>query len=245
VSPWVKNVLLHGVVDVEGIIGQLDGAYDTKEDINDGEQQMLVLGQKGRSFAVYYADFERSLIAADGVTWPDRVKRLFLESGFSRELRAALIPVKKPEKFEDYINVVRRVALDLERSKGQATGYGFSSSGSKSTTTGSMDWEAAPEVRLATLGVESSSVRAKRVSRDVLDARKAQGLCLRCGNRGHRVADCEYLPPVAVNTVGLGPRTGNGTGSQKNSVRISKSSADRIREINQVLEDLEDDDDDY
>jgi len=103
-----------------------------------------------------------------------------------------------------------------------------------------MDWETAPEIRLATLGVESGSLRAKRVSKDVLDARKAQGLCLRCGNKGHRIADCEYLPPagVAVNTVGLGPETG----SQRSIVRSSKSSADRIKEINQVLGELEDDD---
>jgi len=100
VSPWVKTSVLHNVATVEGIIIQLDAAYDTREDINDGEQQMLVLEQKGRSFAVYYADFERSLIAADGITWPDRVKRLFLESGFSKELRTALIPVKNQRILE-------------------------------------------------------------------------------------------------------------------------------------------------
>ena len=59
-------------------------------------------------------EFERSLIAADRVTWPDRVKRLFLESGFLKELRVALILVEKPEKFEDYVVVVQRVVMDLE-----------------------------------------------------------------------------------------------------------------------------------
>ena len=65
------------------------------------------------------AEFKRSLIAANRVLWPDRVKRLFLETGFLKELRTALVPVIKPDKFGDYINIVRRVALDLERSKGK------------------------------------------------------------------------------------------------------------------------------
>jgi hypothetical protein len=63
---------------------------------------------------VYFTEFERSLIAADRVLWLNQVKRLFLESGFSKELRAALIPVEKPENFEGYVTIIRRVALDLE-----------------------------------------------------------------------------------------------------------------------------------
>jgi hypothetical protein len=57
----------------------------------------------------------------DRVLWPNRVKRLFLESGFLKELRAALIPVEKPKNFEGYVTIVRRVALDLER--GYSKGY--------------------------------------------------------------------------------------------------------------------------
>ena len=80
---------------------------------------MLSLQQKERPFAVYLAEFKRSLIAANRVLWPDRVKRLFLETGFSKELRTALVPVIKLDKFRDYINIVRRVVLYLERSKGK------------------------------------------------------------------------------------------------------------------------------
>jgi hypothetical protein len=119
VTPWVKSVGQEGTVSE--LFSLLDAIYYTREEVDNGERQMLLLQQKGRPFAVYYAEFERSLIAADGVTWPERVKRLFLESGFSKELRAALIPVEKPENFNNYVAVVRRVALDLERghSRGQ------------------------------------------------------------------------------------------------------------------------------
>ena len=112
VIPWVKSIGQQGIV-LE-LCGQLDTAYNTREEVDNSEQQMLVLQQKNQSFVVYYTEFEYSLIAADGVLWLNRVKRLFLESGFLKELRAALILVEKPENFEDYVAVVRRVAIDLE-----------------------------------------------------------------------------------------------------------------------------------
>ena len=43
---------------------------------------------------------------------------MFLEAGFSRELRTALVLVEKPENFENYIVVVRRVVIELERGRG-------------------------------------------------------------------------------------------------------------------------------
>jgi len=63
---------------------------------------------------VYFTEFKRSLIATDRVLWPNQVKRLFLESSFLKELRIALILVEKPENFEGYVTIIRRVVLDLE-----------------------------------------------------------------------------------------------------------------------------------
>ena len=50
--------------------------------------------------------------------------------------------------------------------------------GSYDTT---MDWETAPEVRVAS----ASETYAKRVSKDMIKARKEKGLYLRYGNTGH------------------------------------------------------------
>lgn len=183
VTPWVQMAITNGIADVKGLVEQLEAAYDTREEIDDGEKQLFALQQKNRHFAVYYAEFERSLIAANGITWPDRVKRMFLESGLSKELRMALIPVEKPDDFEGYVAVVRRVAMDLE--KGRGIGH------LPSSYSVGMEWETAPEVRIASSGIH----RAKRVSREVFEARKAKGLCLRCGQDGHRIRDCVYLPP--------------------------------------------------
>lgn len=195
VSPWVAMATTNGMAKLTGLIDQLDAAYNTREEVEDGEKQLWNLQQKSRPFVVFFAEFERLLIAANGITWPDRVKRMFLEAGFSKELRIALIPVEKPENFESYIAIVRRVAMELERGRGTSLSY---DNGILPGDNG-MDWEVAPEVRVAALGAESKGLRAKRVSKDVLEARRANGLCLRCGNTGHRIRDCSYLPPVKVN----------------------------------------------
>jgi len=57
-----------------------------------------------------------------------------------------------------------------------------------------MDWETAPEVRVASV----SRTYAKRVSKDVIKARKEKGLCLRYGNAGHRIRNYTYLALVRL-----------------------------------------------
>jgi hypothetical protein len=232
VTPWVKSARQQGIESVVGLFTILDASYDTLEEVDLGEQQMLGLQQKSRSFAVYFAEFERHLIAANGVLWPPRVKRLFLESGFSQELRTALIPVEKPEKFEDYVAVVRRVALDLERGRSGKMPWSSSKVGSASYDTSSslMDWETAPEV-----SISASGTRAKRVSKDILEARKKTGSCLRCGNTGHRLKDCEYLPPLGleVNAAALLRPASNGR------TRITPA---RVRIIEETLAEMDSDD---
>ena len=63
--------------------------------------------------------------------------------------------------------------------------------GSYDTT---MDWETALEVRIASV----SGTYIKRVSKDVIKARKEKGLCLRYSNTGHRIRNCTYLALVEL-----------------------------------------------
>jgi hypothetical protein len=148
--------------------------------------------------------------------WPNWVKRLFLESGFSKELRAALILVEKPENFEGYVTIIRRVALNLER--GHSKGHWDASS----YDTG-MEWETAPEVRMAS----TSGTYTKRVSKDVIKARKEKGLYLRYSNAGHRIRNCTYLALIRLE-----PHSANRS-------RTSKISASRVRQVNEVLGELD------
>jgi len=71
----------------------------------------------------------------------------------------------------------------------------------------------------------ASRTYTKRVSKDVIEARKEKGLCLRYGNAGHWIRNCTYLA-----LVGLEANSGS---------RIAKISASRVRQINEVLGELD------
>ena len=130
---------------------------------------------------------------------------MFLEAGFSRELRTALVLVEKPENFKNYIIVVRQVIMELER------GYGISLFINNRVlySNNRINWEVAPEVRVAALGVENNGLRAKRVAKDVLEARRAKGLYLWYGNSGYRIRNYSYLPLIQVNTSRLSLENNN------------------------------------
>jgi hypothetical protein len=57
-----------------------------------------------------------------------------------------------------------------------------------------MDWETAPEVRVAS----TSRTYTKRVSKDVIKAYKEKGLYLRYRNTSHRIRNYTYLAPVRL-----------------------------------------------
>jgi len=139
-----------------------------------------------------------------------------LESGFSKELRVALIPVEKPENFEGYVTIIRRVVLDLERGHGK--GYWSTDIGSYDTT---IDWETAPEVRIASM----SRTHIKRVSKDVIKARKEKGLYLRYSNTSHRIRNCTYLVPVRLEA--------------DSRSRMAKISTSRVYQVNEILGELD------
>jgi adenine-specific DNA methylase len=84
-----------------------------------------------------------------------------------------------------------------------------------------MEWETTPEARVAS----TSGTYAKRVSKDVIEARRSKGLCLRCGNSGHRIRDCTFLPPtrpeVKVFTARAGEISLNR--SQKSGISASRA----------------------
>ncbi len=44
----------------------------------------------------------------------------------------------------------------------------------------------------------ASRTYTKRVSKDVIEARKSKGLCLRCDNSGYCIWECMYLLPVRI-----------------------------------------------
>ena len=148
--------------------------------------------------------------------WPDQVKQLFLESGFSKELCVALILVEKPKKFRDYVAIIQQVAINLER--GHSKGYQLTDTSPHNTR---IDQETTLEVHVALFKV--SRTCAKQVSKDVIKTCKENGLCLQCGDVDHQIQDYIYLPLIRLE------------GNHKAKVK-----ALQVCQVTQVLEELSD-----
>lgn len=58
-----------------------------------------------------------------------------------------------------------------------------------------MDWEPTQTTTVATIRrLQSSQKRAKWVSHEEIGRRMKDGSCIRCGNDGHMIRDCSFLP---------------------------------------------------
>jgi hypothetical protein len=143
----------------------------------------MALKQGKRPFATYLANFKHSLLAADGLDWPNQIKRIFLETGFSKELSIALMPVQKPLKFNDFVTVVYRVAIDLKRGAWRVGGGSYrASSLYRDSIANEIDWDLELEVKISTMRIKK---RAKLISHTILLARKKKGLYLYYRYLGH------------------------------------------------------------
>jgi adenine-specific DNA methylase len=84
--------------------------------------------------------------------------------------------------------------------------------------------------------VAFARAHAKRVSKDVVEARKSKGLCLRCGNAGYRIRECTYLPPTRPEVRVFAARSNGSIGlNRSHKTRVTAS---RVRQIKEVLDEL-------
>jgi hypothetical protein len=72
-----------------------------------------------------------------------------------------------------------------------------------------------------------SGTHAKRVSKDVIKARKEKGLCLYYGNTSYRIRNYMYLVLIRLESYST---------SRSRTLKISAS---RVRQVNEVLGELD------
>ena len=71
----------------------------------------------------------------------------------------------------------------------------------------------------------------------MIKAHRSKGLCLRCGNAGHRIRECTYLPPTGPE-VSVSAARSDGSISLDRS-RETRVNASRVRQIEDVLRELD------
>ena len=148
--------------------------------------------RNGQMLSDYIPKFEELLARAGGTTWDDVVCINYLQNSLNSELSEALISNPRlPIEYQSFKDDVLRIDAQLQAFKGRhkpRTGgmskmWNTKHTGADAIPGGNaMDWE------------PTKTNAASWVSQEELERRKEQGLCLRCGGKGHMIRNCKLKP---------------------------------------------------
>ena len=158
--------------------------------------------QGGRDMDKFFAEFGETLVMAGGLAWQDEQKKIVLDTAISPKYLQALIGCMKNPTYSGYVGQLHTIAHDLKRveaaDKGQPRTPMPVVSQHPNSTSDSMDWEPTGAAQLAAVGKtptpRTPQRRARWVDQAELDRRRTTGDCFRCGNPGHIVRNCPFLP---------------------------------------------------
>lgn len=210
--PWM-NAKIQGDImpSFAEFYKELDRAFSDP----DRRQQALVrihrMKQGKKDLREFLGEFNQVLAEAGALTWTDEQKKGFLEAAVNVEVLQALIgnpTLGGDDSYESYCETLLRVDQQQKRLQGASKGrprisaydtQRVPSTIPKSKDPNTMDWEptvAALRAEVATLRTNqpSKTQRARWVPDSEIQARRAQGVCYRCGTKGHLVKDCDFLP---------------------------------------------------
>lgn len=195
VSTWVKDVLNDQSHEATAK-SFLKHAKTVFGDPNAQRNAIVALNvikqKKDEFFSEYLSRFETTLYKAGGLSWPDAIKVNHLYTSLNDELSDALVgtPGLHTDDYASFKNDLFVIDAQLQarrtrHRRGQNTGPAPRPT-MKTTSTNAhadvMDWE------------PTKTNTAQWVSETELQRRRENGLCLRCGRSGHRIARCNMKP---------------------------------------------------
>jgi hypothetical protein len=203
VEPWVKAVHQNDQYSVDGLVEQLRAAYDDAQAAERASSKLTTMRQGNKSFAAFLAEFDRTILEAGGLAWADQVKKTFLNNCLSKELKTALVPVIAPTVYREYCSLLHTVSNNLEALKKDDKLRTTPQFTTPETVPAPdiMDWAPTP-IQVAT----ARTKRAQWVEKDILQKRREEERCLRCGEGGHFVSGCTLLPAVPPKGIRTKPK---------------------------------------
>lgn len=150
------------------------------------------------SFARFLPRFETELANAGALSFNEAIKISLLENAISQSMQERLVSVfPLPTEYNSFTSLLQTIGSRLDAL--QIPWKGRSQPPSKQeTNVDVMNWE--PTHTFAAHSLANTSRRAKWVSKEELQRRRSNRLCIRCGASGHMISSCQYAPAHRPST---------------------------------------------
>ena len=194
-GPWVEKQELVGLT-VLRFFAQLRSAFGDELTQQRALKELETLKQGKKPYQEFYTKFARLVSEAEGDDWPDATKNKFFCDALRPQVLSAIRLQARMAggAFEDWERAARSFCVDDDALA--RPGYFRGGIQSPQTTTEAMEWEptrkAGPQGTQAGRGEDKR--RAKWVSPEEIQRRRAENLCTQCGGSGHWRNQCPHLP---------------------------------------------------
>jgi hypothetical protein len=253
IHPWMQYAREKSEFTVEGLLSQMDQAFADPQKQTKALEKINRIRQGNQDFRTFLQDFEQTLLEAQGWGWADEVKKGYLKSGLNRELCDRLVTQVEPDKYTDFTAQLRMIsdklqqikAWDNRRNRGRG-GNSYTPQVTTQSTGDSMDWEPTQTSTVAATGrtlsgrSQQGQRRAMWVSHEEIGRRRANGSCIRCGDDGHMIRDCPFLPAQNPNRQQQANRQLNGNSSGRKLRFASAHPTPPNPMVKEAVEEIED-----
>jgi hypothetical protein len=190
IHPWMVHAQRTNTLGIEGFFKQIRLAFSDPRASQKALELINRTKQGLRPFNDFLNEFNRLILEAEGWGWDNKVKKAYLKAAISYKLRDRTIGMDEAESYEEYCSQLRMISDQLAGLKdwsSRRAGWGKEGSLSppKESTPEAMEWE--PSTATAATRTKKEP---KWASPEEIDRRREEGLCLRCGRKGHIVRHC-------------------------------------------------------
>ena len=204
---------------VHTLLEHLDKSYRNPHEIQQARQRLATMKQGTRSFVSFVPDFEQCLADADGSEWPEDVKQDRLCEAISPKILEAMVGRTWPKSYDETITLFRKIAEDQYYLSQRNTGTAKNTDRSPVISNikpevDVMDWEPTIATKVNAYTPRNGNLdghpkgpglpndyllrgkRARWVSEEELNRRKADKVCWRCARKGCTSKVCPLAAPV-------------------------------------------------
>ena len=169
----------------------MDAAFRDSQSTQRALEWINTRRQGKTPFREFLQQFEQKLLEAGGWEFSDSIRKGYLRAALNLEIRTQLVGRDEPHSYDGYVDLIRKISDDLGQIKRMTQGRKQWEAAVEAKEENAMDWEPTPRVAS---GTAPKKGRAKWVSQDILDQRRKDRACLRCGMDSHFIKSCPYEP---------------------------------------------------